>query len=72
MDMAVLEHKVSFLTAMQQESLLYYIDFLLSQNTPQTHDKRKALDFSKYNTSTHVWNEDAQAVVDRMRSDDRF
>ena len=34
--------------------------------------KRKPLDFSKYNTATHLWNEDAQSFVNRMRADDRF
>ena len=34
--------------------------------------RRKPLDFSKYDTATHLWNEDAQFFVDRMRADDRF
>lgn len=72
MDISVLERKVNTLTAVQQESVSYYIDFLLSQNMNTASQKREPLDFSKYNTATCIWGEDAQLAVNRMRSDDRF
>lgn len=72
MNIAVLEKKVNSLTLQQQETIESYIDFLVFTNKIEKEKIRKPLDFSKYNTSTHVWNEDAQDFVDRMRSDDRF
>ena len=72
MDVAVLEEKINVLTFQQQVSVESYIDFLLFQNKKQECHTRQPLDFSKYKTSTCVWNEDAQDFVTRIRSNDRF
>lgn len=72
MTLAVLEKKMSNLSAQQQQNVESYIDFLLFQNSSRKQGARKPLDFSKYNTVTHVWAEDAQNVVDKLRSNDRF
>ncbi len=72
MNIAVLEKKVSTLTAIQLQSVDSYIDFLLYQNEKDVCNERKPLDFSKYDTSTHIWNEDAQNFVSRLRENDRF
>lgn len=72
MNMAVLEKKISTLTLQQQKTIDSYIDFLIFQNENQTKNVHTPLDFSKYNTQTHLWTEDAQDFVSRMRSDDRF
>ncbi len=34
--------------------------------------RRMPLDFSKYDTATRVWNEDAQDFVNRQRANDRL
>ena len=72
MDIAVLENKMNTLTEQQQLSVESYIEFLISQNFNQYKSEKKPLDFSKYKTNTHIWNEDAQEYVNRMRSHDRF
>ena len=46
-----------------------FIQFLLEKHSK---DQRAPLDFSKYDTATHVWNEDSQEFVNGIRSDDRF
>ena len=46
-----------------------FIQFLLEN---RAKDLRVPLDFSKYDTATHVWNEDAQEFVNGIRRDDRF
>lgn len=72
MNMAVLEKKISTLTLQQQKTIDSYIDFLIFQNENQIKNAPIPLDFSKYNTQTHLWTEDAQDFVSRIRSDDRF
>ncbi|MGN0738976.1 MAG: hypothetical protein ACI4LX_02270 [Treponema sp.] len=72
MNVTILEKKISTLTLQQQKTIDSYIDFLIFQNENQTKNRRSHLDFSKYNTQTHLWSEDAQDFVNRMRSDDRF
>ena len=54
MTLAVLEKKMSNLSAQQQQNVESYIDFLLFQNSSRKQGARKPLDFSKYNTVTHV------------------
>ena len=46
-----------------------FIQFLLEN---RMEESRKPIDFSKYDTATHIWNEDAQEFVDGMRRNDRF
>ena len=46
-----------------------FIQFLLENRAKEL---RVPLDFSKYDTATHVWNEDAQEFVNGIRRDDRF
>lgn len=58
---------MSNLSTQQQQNVESYIDFLLFQNSRGKQGTRKPLDFSKYNTVTHVWVEDAQSVVDKLR-----
>ncbi|MBQ9239149.1 MAG: hypothetical protein IJ191_07550 [Treponema sp.] len=72
MDMAVLEKKVSSLSVHQQENVESYIDFLVYKNSLSSYAGRKPLDFSKYGTATHLWNDDAQNFVNRLRQDERF
>ena len=72
MTYAVLEKKIGSLTAMQQQNVESYIDFLLFQNQQATPKTRGSLDFSKYDTATQIWNADAQSVVNELRSNDRF
>lgn len=72
MDIAVLEKKVSNLTQEQQANIESYIDFLLQKNKDEQQVPRKPLDFSKYDTATHIWHEDAQDFVKKARANDRF
>lgn len=69
MNVAILEKKIGTLTLQQQKAIDSYIDFLIFQNENQPQNKRSQLNFSKYNTQTHLWTEDAQDFVNRMRSD---
>lgn len=62
----------SMLTRLSAEDLKTaskFIQFLLENRMEAL---RKPIDFSKYDTATHIWNEDAQEFVDGMRRDDRF
>lgn len=72
MTYAVLKKKMGSLTAWQQQNVESYIDFLLFQNQQGMQKTREPLDFSKYKTATQIWNDDAQNVVNKLRSDDRF
>ncbi len=72
MDIEVLENKVCSLTEQQQASVASYIDFLIFQNENEIKTEKKPLNFHKFDTSTHIWQEDAQLFVNRMRSHDRF
>ncbi|MBP3710544.1 MAG: hypothetical protein J6I73_09120 [Treponema sp.] len=49
-----------------------YIDFLVYKNSLSSYAERKPLDFSKYDTATHLWNDDVQNFVNRLRQDERF
>ncbi|MBR5957177.1 MAG: hypothetical protein IKZ99_02310 [Salinivirgaceae bacterium] len=68
MTYAVLEKKMSSLTVEQQQNVESYVDFLLSQNQQEKTGKKQPLDFSKYDTSTRIWNADAQSVINELRS----
>lgn len=68
MTYTVLEKKMSCLTVEQLQNVESYIDFLLSQNQQKKTGKKESLDFSKYDTSTRIWNADAQSVVNELRS----
>ena len=62
----------SMLTKLSAEDLKTaskFIQFLLEN---RMEESRKPIDFSKYDTATHIWNEDAQEFVDGMRRNDRF
>ena len=72
MTYAVLAKKMGSLSALQQQNVESYIDFLLFQNQQEFPKTREPLDFSKYETATQVWNADAQSVVNELRSNDRF
>ena len=68
MTYAILEKKMSGLTVEQLQNVESYVDFLLSQNQREKTGKKQPLDFSKYDTSTRIWNADAQSVVNELRS----
>ena len=51
------------------EHCVQVFQFLLENRAKEL---RVPLDFSKYDTATHVWNEDAQEFVNGIRRDDRF
>ena len=70
MTYAVLEKKMDSLSALQQQNVESYIDFLLFQNQQKKRETKQPLDFSKYETATHIWNADAQSVVNELRSND--
>ena len=72
MNIALLERKVGSLSAVQQESVESYIDFLIYKNEEYNPAPKMALDFSKYNTATHLWKEDAQEFVRGLRDGERF
>lgn len=57
------------LSAEDLNTVCKFIQFLLENRAKEL---RVPLDFSKYDTATHVWNEDAQEFVNGIRRDDRF
>ncbi len=57
------------LSAEDLNTVCKFIQVLLENHAKE---QRTPLDFSKYDTATHVWNEDAQEFVNEMRQDDRF
>ncbi len=57
------------LNAEDLNTVCKFIQFLLENRAKEL---RVPLDFSKYDTATHVWNEDAQEFVNGIRRDDRF
>ena len=73
MEMSALNRKVNSLPLQQQRTLEAYVDFLLfSTSSKLERKKRTSLDFSKYETATHLWGCDAQDFINGLRQDERF
>ena len=73
MEMSVLNSKINSLPLQQQKALESYVDFLVfSTSSKIEQKKRPPLDFSKYETATHLWECDAQDFINGLRQDERF